>query len=119
MEKKILVVEDELDIQKILKANFEAAGYQVFVASTAKEGFEVFEQEKPCAIILDVMLPDENGFDVCRKIKNDNDEVKIIIYTGKLEAVDARRAREAGADDFTVKTVDFKYILESVEKLIA
>ncbi len=119
MEKKILVVEDELDIQKILKANLVAAGYETFVASTAKEGLEILQKENPNLIILDVMLPDENGFDVCRKIKDDNDEVKIIIYTGKLEAVDARRAREAGADDFTVKTVDFKYILESIEKLIS
>jgi len=119
MEKKILVIEDEEDIQKILKVNLEAVGYKAFVASTAKEGLEILKQENPCAIILDVMLPDENGFDVCRKIKDDNDEVKIIIYTGKLEAVDAKRAREAGADDFTVKTVDFKYILESIEKLIS
>lgn len=117
MEKKILVVEDELDIQKILKANLEAAGYITFVADNAKQGLEIIEEEQPVAVILDVMLPDENGFDVCRKIKNANDEIKVLIYTGKLEAVDARRAREAGADDFTVKTVDFKYILESIEKL--
>lgn len=118
MEKKILVIEDELDIQKVLKANLLASGYVVFVASNAKEGLELLEKEKPDLIILDVMLPDGNGFDLCRKIKNDDEEIRIIIYTGKLEAVDAKKARESGADDFTVKTVDFKYILESIRQLV-
>jgi len=116
---KILIVEDEEDIQKILKANLESAGYQVAAASTGKEGLSAVQEFKPDVIILDVVLPDANGFDLCEKIKEDDEFIKIIIYTGKLEAVDARRAREVKADDFTVKTVDFKYILESIRKLTA
>lgn len=119
MNKKILIIEDEEDIQKILKVNLELAGYDVFLASAGQQGIEMSLKENPELVILDVMLPDASGFDICQEIKKSNDLIKIILYTGKLEAVDARRAREAGADDFTVKTVDFKYLLESIKKLIS
>lgn len=120
MEKKrILIIEDEESIQKVLKARLEKADYEVFVASSGAEGLKAVEEKKPHVIILDVMLPDANGFDLCKQIKDMDDFFKVIIYTGKLEAVDARRARQAGADEFTVKTVDFKYLLESITKLIA
>lgn len=115
--KKIAVIEDDASIQKVLKARLEKAGYEVGVASTGAEGLEIVKALKPDAIILDVMLPDANGFDLCRQIKEMDELFKVIIYTGKLEAVDARRARQVGADDFTVKTVDFKYLLESIAKL--
>ncbi len=118
-KKKILIIEDEESIQKVLKARLENAGYEVGLASDGAEGMKAVEKMKPQVIILDVMLPDANGFDLCRQIKDLDDAFKIIIYTGKLEAVDARRARQAGADDFTVKTVDFKYLLESIAKLTA
>ena len=116
-KKKILIVEDEVDIQKLLRANLLSVGYDVIVADTAQEGREAFKKQQPDLIILDVMLPDGNGFDLCKELKGKDEFIKIILYTGKLEAVDARRAREAGADDFTVKTVDFKYISESIKKL--
>lgn len=118
-KKRILIIEDEEDIQKILKINLEEAGFDVVTAVLAEEGFKLFQERSPDVIILDVMLPDGNGFDLCQRIKETDEFSKIILYTGKLEAVDARRAREVGADDFTVKTVDFKYILESIQKLVS
>jgi DNA-binding response OmpR family regulator len=117
--KKIVVIEDDDSIQKVLRARLEKAGYQVGVASTGAEGLDIVREMRPHVIILDVMLPDANGFDVCRQIKEIDELFRVIIYTGKLEAVDARRARQVGADDFTVKTVDFKYLLESIAKLTA
>ena len=118
-KKRILIIEDEEDIQKILKTNLEASGFDVIATTLAEEGFKLFQEKSPDVIILDVMLPDGNGFDLCQRIKEVDEFSKIILYTGKLEAVDARRAREVGADDFTVKTVDFKYILESIRELTA
>jgi DNA-binding response OmpR family regulator len=118
-KKKVLIIEDEESIQKVLKARLERAGYEVQIASSGAQGMKAVEEMKPHVIILDVMLPDANGFDLCKQIKDIDAFFKIIIYTGKLEAVDARRARQAGADDFTVKTVDFKYLLESIAKLAA
>ena len=118
-KKKILVIEDDESIRKILKMRLEKAGYAVDLAETGEEGLKAVKAGKPQAIILDVMLPDANGFELCKQIKEIDEFFKVIIYTGKLEAVDARRARQAGADDFTVKTVDFKYLLESIAKLTA
>ena len=118
-KKKVLIIEDEESIQKLLKARLEKAGYDVRLASDGAQGMKAVLEMKPQVIILDVMLPDANGFDLCQKIKDADRFFKVIIYTGKLEAVDARRARQAGADDFTVKTVDFKYLLESIAKLAA
>jgi DNA-binding response OmpR family regulator len=118
-KKRILIIEDEESIQKVLKARLDKAGYEVRVAGDGAEGMKQVDEMRPHAIILDVMLPDVNGFDLCKQIKDKDPFFKIIIYTGKLEAVDARRARQAGADDFTVKTVDFKYLLESIAKLTA
>jgi DNA-binding response OmpR family regulator len=116
---KVLIIEDEESIQKILKVRLEKSGYEVRISSNGAEGMKAVKEMRPNVIILDVMLPDANGFDLCRQIKDMDDFFKVIIYTGKLEAVDARRARQVGADDFTVKTVDFKYLLESIAKLIA
>jgi len=116
-KKKILIIEDDESIRKVLKARLEKVGYEVRLASSGEEGMTAVKEMKPDAIILDVMLPDANGFDLCKQIKEIDDFFKVIIYTGKLEAVDARRARQVGADDFTVKTVDFKYLLESIAKL--
>ena len=117
MKKKILVIEDRESLQGVLKSRLQEAGYKVFIASTGAEGLKAVTKTKPDLIVLDVMLPDANGFDLCKKIKEKKKPAKVIIYTGKLEAVDTRRARLAGADDFTVKTIDFKYLLESIAKL--
>ncbi|MFA6378897.1 MAG: response regulator [Candidatus Omnitrophota bacterium] len=118
-KKRILIIGDEESIQKVLKARLEKAGYDVHLASNGTDGMKAVKKIKPHVIILDVMLPDVNGFDLCKQIKELDAFFKVIIYTGKLEAVDARRARQAGADDFTVKTVDFKYLLESITRLTA
>ncbi len=118
-KKKVLIIEDEEDICKLLRANLVAVGYDTIEARTVEEARQFLHVVKPDVIILDVMLPDGNGFDFCKEIKDQDEFLKVIIYTGKLEAVDARRAREAGADDFTVKTVDFKYISESIKKLLS
>ena len=119
MKKRILVIEDRESLQKVVKARLQDAGYQVAVASTGAEGLKAVSKFKPDLIVLDVMLPDANGFDLCKQIKEKKKPAKVIIYTGKLEAVDMRRAKQAGADDFTVKTIDFKYLLESIAKLTA
>ncbi|MDD5686976.1 MAG: response regulator [Elusimicrobia bacterium] len=74
---KILVIEDDLSISKMLKINLEKSGYEVFVSSDGNEGVEIAKQKKPDLIILDIMLPDKNGFVVLEEIKNNQD----IAYT--------------------------------------
>ncbi len=115
---KILLVDDEPDIQQILSARLENAGYQVVSAENGEEALLLAEKENPDVVLLDVMMPGMDGFEVCERLKEDNSQGKIVIYTAKMDGVDAARARQVGADDFTVKTSDFKYLLETIEKVL-
>ena len=119
MEGKILVVEDDMDMRELLDEYLGDNGFEVDAAATGKEAMEKFRATKPHLVLLDVVLPDMNGFDVCKQMKELSKSVKIIVYTGKVDAVDAAKARKAGADDFVVKTQDLSYVIESVRKLLA
>lgn len=118
MTKKILLVDDEQDILQVISFRLEKADYKVIVASSGEEALVMVDQEKPDVILLDVMMPGMDGFEVCKKIKSKSPSQKIIIYTAKVDGVNAAKARESGANDFTVKTTDLKYILESIRKMI-
>jgi len=116
---KILLVDDEPDIQQILSARLESSGYQVVSAESGEEALLLVEKESPDVVLLDVMMPGKNGFEVCEQLKRENPQGKVIIYTAKMDGVDAARARQVGADEFTVKTSDFKYLLETIEKVLS
>ncbi len=119
MSEKILVVEDEEDMAKLIRINLENKGYAVTAALSGAEALEIAAAEKPDLILLDIVLPDTTGFKVCQKIKQDiHPSAKVIIYTGKIDAVDAMKARESGADDFTAKTEDLIYLMESIQKIL-
>ena len=121
MEKKILIIDDNEQDRKIIKRCLEKAGYQeIVLAETGKDGAEKAESEKPDLIILDTMLPDMEGFEVCSRIKENQGKniPKFIIVTGSIDAVDAVKARKVGADDYCVKTANFTYLMETIKKLI-
>lgn len=118
--KKILLVEDSATIQKALKAVLERKGYAVDVVSNGEEALETVEQSKPDVVILDTVLPGIDGYEVCRRMKSQMGAAapKIIIVTGNIEAVDASKARAAGADEYTAKTSDFALLLNTVSDLV-
>lgn len=118
MPKKILLVDDEPDILKVIGFRLEKAGYQVVLASNGKDGVDMAQRESPDVVLLDVMMDGMDGFEVCKRLKQANSAQKIVIYTAKVDGVNAAKARESGADDFTVKTADLKYILEVIDRLI-
>ena len=118
MEIKILVVEDDMEMRELLDEYLGDNGFTVESVGTGKEALEKFRSSKPQLVLLDVVLPDMNGFEVCKKMKALSKTVKIIVYTGKVDAVDAAQARKAGADDFVVKTQDLSYVIESVRNLL-
>ena len=118
MTKKILLVDDEPDILQVISFRLEKAGYDVAIASNGEDALWVLEKEQSDVVLLDVMMPGMDGFEVCERMKDVNPDQKIIIYTAKVDGVNAAKARESGADDFTVKTVDLKYILESISHLM-
>jgi DNA-binding response OmpR family regulator len=100
--KKVLVIDDDLDNLKLNDLIFTKAGAQVFMAKNGKEGLQLLGEEQPDIIILDLMLPDMDGFEVCEKIRKVSD-VPIIMLTGLKRESDVLRGLQVGADDYLVK----------------
>jgi DNA-binding response OmpR family regulator len=101
--KKILVVEDEPHIVLGLTDALEFEGFAVVSAAKGKDGVQLARQEKPDAILLDLMLPDTNGFKVCEELRRFDPFVPIIMLTARGQEVDKIRGLDAGADDYVTK----------------
>lgn len=101
--KKILIIEDEPHIVLGLSDALEFEGFQVASASKGKEGIQLAKQEKPDAILLDLMLPDTNGFKVCEDLRRWDAFVPIIMLTARGQEIDKIRGLDAGADDYVTK----------------
>jgi DNA-binding response OmpR family regulator len=102
-KRTILVIEDEPHIALGLKDALEFEGFSVVTAPTGKTGMLVAQKERPDAILLDLMLPDLNGYQVCEEIRRTNQFVPIIMLTAKSQEADKIRGLEAGADDYVTK----------------
>ncbi len=117
MGKKILVIDDSNQDRKIIKRYLNQAGYdEVVLARTGQEGVDMAGSEKPDVVVLDTLLPDFDGFEVCRRIRKEHNtpSLKIIMMTGAIDAVDAVKARKVGADDYTAKTEDCGPLVDAV-----
>ena len=114
MDKLILVVDDEAPIVDILKFNLEKSGYRVLAAYDGEEGYRLAVSEKPDLILLDVMLPKMDGFEVCRKIR-DKHSTPIIMLTARDEEVDKVLGLELGADDYITKPFSVRELLARVK----
>jgi DNA-binding response OmpR family regulator len=101
--KTILVIEDEPHIALGLKDALEFEGFRVVAAPNGKAGKELAQREHPDAILLDLMLPDVNGYDVCKAVRERDQFVPIIMLTAKSQEADKIRGLEAGADDYVTK----------------
>ena len=101
--KKILIIEDEPHIVLGLTDALEFEGFAVVSAGKGKEGVQLARQEKPDAILLDLMLPDTNGFKVCEDVRRSDPFVPIIMLTARGQEVDKIRGLDAGADDYVTK----------------
>ncbi len=120
MDKKILIVEDNEDDLVIIKRYLAREGYKdIISAADAAEGVALAKNEKPQLVISDTLLPGSNGFEVCQQIRQHYGEsgIKIIIMTGSIDAVDAVKARKAGADDYCAKASDCAPLLEAIRRL--
>ncbi len=110
----ILVVEDEKPISDIIKYNLEKEGYQVFTAYDGREALSAQEENDPDLLLLDVMLPKMDGFEVCRKIR-ERSNVPIIFLTAKEEEVDKVLGLELGADDYMTKPFGMRELLARIK----
>jgi DNA-binding response OmpR family regulator len=100
---KLLVVEDDLHIQRMIGDYFKHVGYDVVTVSDGESGIKAASEERPDALILDVMLPKTDGFSVCRHIRERNPSLPILILTAKDDVVDKVLGLEMGADDYITK----------------
>ena len=105
---KILIVEDDLDVAEMLNAYFRVQGYEVFTVNWGEDGVRAAQTVIPDLVILDIRLPDIDGYEVARRIRSDRrtNEIPIIFLTEKRERVDRLQGFEVGADDYITKPFD-------------
>lgn len=116
--KTIYSVEDDQDIAKIINVSLTKSGYQVYTFPDTKSFWEAFRKVKPDLILLDLMLPDGNGMDVLKTLRNsvENNDIKIIILSAKRMTMDKVEGLDCGADDYIEKPFD---ILELISRVNA
>ncbi len=107
---KILVVEDEIKLARFVELELKHEGYEVFVANDGRTGVEMFFEKEPDLIILDLMLPQLSGIEVCRRIRKESD-VPIIMLTAKGETMDKVMGLDSGADDYMTKPFAIEELL--------
>jgi DNA-binding response OmpR family regulator len=113
-QQRILVIEDEPDLLRGVELNLKAEGYVVLTAGTGDDGFRQAMEQKPDLVILDVMLPGMNGFDVCRELRRKGFDAPIIMLTAKAEEVDRVVGLEIGADDYVPKPFGLRELLARI-----
>jgi len=101
-KKRILIVDDELSIIKLLRANLEAKGYEVLAAMDGAEALQTFEMELPDLVILDIMMPKMDGFEVCRRLREWS-QIPIIMLSARGDVSDKVKCLDIGADDYITK----------------
>ncbi|MDN5201765.1 response regulator transcription factor [Fulvivirgaceae bacterium BMA10] len=100
---KLLLIEDDQDLGKVLAQFLELQGFQVVLAQTGEEGINIFQKEKPDICVLDIMLPDQDGFDVAKFIRSKDEEMPFLFLTAKNQKADKLKGLKLGADDYISK----------------
>lgn len=103
MKTKVLLVEDEESIRKFVKINLEREGYIIFEAGSGEEGIDIARSEKPDIVVLDIMLPGIDGFEVCKALRGEFPSLGIIMLTAKAEDYDKIMGLQYGTDDYLTK----------------
>ena len=119
--RRVLLVDDEPSIIKIVGKRLELAGYEVMTAMNGKDGLTKAQLGNPDVIILDLMMPQMSGFEVCAALKKDDryKHIPIIIFTGKGQEMDERLCRELGAAAYISKPHSSDTLLEQIETLLS
>ena len=118
MKEKILILEDEIGIRSFVSINLKREGYEVIEAGTGQEALEKISKEPDIKLaLLDVMLPDISGIEVCKFIRQNFDQVGVIMLTAKAQEDDKIEGFISGADDYMVKPFSIKELLVRVSAL--
>lgn len=120
MSATILVVEDEKSISTLIQYNLEKEGFKVHTSETGEEGFDQIKKSLPDLVLLDWMLPDLSGIDICKQIKKDAKlkSIPVIMLTAKSEEADKIRGFETGADDYVTKPFSTKELILRIQALL-
>lgn len=119
-KQKILVVEDEESLLKLESLLLSSRGYQVFSVKDGRDALECVEKEMPDLVLLDVMLPGVDGFDVCRHVKSNpvTSHIPVILLTAKKAKEDMARGEEVGADFYITKPFKSAMVIATVQRLL-
>jgi two-component system alkaline phosphatase synthesis response regulator PhoP len=118
--KKILIADDNENIRDALTYLLEDEGYELLLAKDGADTLRKVRERKPDILFLDIMMPEINGYDVCRTIKNDPDlkSIYVIMLTAKGQVAEQERGKEVGADEYIVKPFSPMEILARVKSLL-
>ena len=117
MSNKVLVVDDEKELALIVQDYLEAEGFDVYTAFTGQEAYQVFEREKPDIVVLDIMLPDDDGMEICRNLRSKYD-IPIIMMSAKSSDLDKILSLGLGADEYLTKPYSPAVIVAHVKALL-
>lgn len=120
MNKKILLADDSVTIQRVVKLTFSGQGYEVTCLPSGKDAVEAAREVRPDVVLLDVSLAGESGYDVCMRMKKEEDftDVPVMLLTGTFEPFDSERARRAGASAHLTKPFESQVLVQRVSELI-
>jgi len=119
--KKILIADDRRQVVELVRVSLEGEDYKIVDASDGKEALKRVRLEKPDLILLDVVMPKMDGFEVCRQLKKDpqTQEIPIIMLTAKGQEVDKEKARQVGVRDYITKPFSPSALLIKIEEILA
>ena len=117
MAKKILIVEDDMNIRELLRLYLEREGYETVSAADGGEGLRVFRREAPDLVLLDIMMPVMDGWQVCRSIRAES-KCPIIMLTAKGETFDKVSGLDMGADDYIVKPLEMREVIARIRAVL-
>lgn len=116
--KKILIIEDEVNIRELVTYNLKANGYEAIEAEDGITGITLAYKEKPDLILLDIMLPGKDGYEICRELRSEGINIPIIMLTAKSEEVDKVLGLEFGADDYIAKPFGIRELLARIKAVL-
>lgn len=119
-KQKILIVDDEPNIVMSLDFLLRKAGYELFIARNGQEAMDLVLTKKPQLILLDIMMPGMDGYEVCREVKNKKgyERTKVIFLSAKSKPKDIEEGMKAGADEYITKPFSNKQLLQKIKEIV-
>lgn len=120
-QKKILIVDDEPNILMSLEYAFKKKDFEVFIARDGTEAIEISNREKPNLILLDIMMPEMDGYETLKQVKGNEDlaHTKIVFLSAKSKENDVEKGLKMGADRYLTKPFSLKKVISEIEELLA